>query len=100
MLGIGWSAVLGAALGLGYALATAATHRLAYRFPARFVEIALGGLGLRLLFTLALVAAVLATVPLHRGAFVGTFAAVFAVGLVREVTALARPWHEPPSSSA
>lgn len=98
MLGIGWSAALGAALGLGYALATAATHRLAYRFPARFVEIALGGLGVRLLFTLALVAIALVAVPLHRGAFVGAFAAVFAVGLAREVAALARHRHEPPSS--
>jgi len=83
---------------MGYALATAATHRLAYRFPKRFVEIALGGLGVRLLFTLALVATVLVAVPLHRGMFIGTFAAVFAVGLAREVAALTRHRHEPPSS--
>ena len=91
MLGLGWSIALGAALGLAYALATLATHRLAYRFPTWFVEIALGGLLGRLLFTLALLLVVLAAVPLHRAGFVGSFAAVFLVGLVREVAALARP---------
>jgi len=91
MIGFAWSAALGAGLGLAYALATVATHRLAYRFPAHFVEIALGGLLGRLLFTLALLFVLLATAPLHHEGFVGGFAAVFVLGLVREVLVLSRP---------
>lgn len=99
MLGFEGSLALGIGLGLAYALATHATHWLAYRFPARFVEIALGGLVVRLLFTLALLFAVLALVPMRHGAFVGGFAAAFVVGLVREVAVLARVRRPAPSAS-
>lgn len=99
MLGFGKSLALGIGLGLVYALATYATHRLAYRFPARFVEIALGGLAVRLLFTLAVLFAVLVLVPVRQGAFVFGFAGAFVLGLLREVAVLLRARPAAPPSA-
>jgi hypothetical protein len=81
-IGIGTGvAVMGA-----HALLRVATHRLALGRGdgSAFVRVELGGLGARMAVLLGAVALVLAFVPVHVGAFVGTVLALLVLSLVAE----------------
>lgn len=60
--------------------------------PNRGMQVVLGGMLVRMLVVLALFAAVLATVAVHRGAFVTGLGVTFGLGLLAEVfLVLSRP---------
>jgi biotin transporter BioY len=86
-LGIG----LGGALGAAYSVASYLTGRLARHAPHnRFVKVALVGMLGRMTVALVLLSLVLAAVPVHRMAFVGSFFFMFVAGLVADVFVLYR----------
>jgi hypothetical protein len=96
-----WSSVaLGVALGLVNAAASYALWRLARgRKQSMFMTIIFGGMGVRMLVLLALIALVLVFAPVSRGAFVGAFFTTFAVGLIAEVIMLQRRASSPSLST-
>ena len=88
--GVGLSVVLGVAFGLAYYASSVVTHRIAARHPRVFFVIALGGMLIRMMLCLAAVALALVFLPVRPLAFVGTFMALFVVGLALEITRLHR----------
>ena len=86
-----WGLVWGALLGVLHAASSLLTHRIARRQPgARFMVVALGGLLVRLVLALLALTAGLVLGRLDPVAFVGAFFAVFALGLVAELTRTVR----------
>lgn len=80
------SLLLGALLGVAY---TAASLLVARRVrtlePNHALRVVLVGMLVRMTLMLAAFAAILLTVPLHRGAFVSGLGVVFVAGLIAEV---------------
>lgn len=86
-----WSLALGGGLGLLYNVSSAATLWWANRHTGnRFYAIALGGLIVRLFTALGAFALVIATMPVQRALFSGSFLAVALLGLLAEVAWIAR----------
>lgn len=96
-----WLSVgLGAGIGFLYAIASYANARFAagFRTHSRFMAVFFGGMLLRMMAALALVAFVIVFVPVHVPVFIAAFLAAFLIGLVTEVAkihqeATAR-WHD------
>lgn len=86
-----WLSVgLGVAFGLFYYASSVVTHRVAARHPEVFFVIALGGMLIRMTLCLAGVTLALALLPVQPFPFVGTFMALFTVGLTLEIIRLHR----------
>lgn len=87
------SLLLGALLGAAHAVASVATVRRARALPqAEALRVVMRGMLVRLGVGLALVAAVLAWVPVQRGAFLAGLGVLFVAGLVAEAAlALRKP---------
>lgn len=86
-LGLG----LGTGIGLVYGLASYAANRFAMRQNQRlFMLIVIGGMLVRMLVALALVALVLLALPVDQVSFIGSFFVVFVIGLIGEVWSVAR----------
>ena len=84
---------LGVGLGIGllYHVASYLTYRRAARYEdGRFLKIFLGGLAIRMLVVLVLVALILVAAPVHRAAFVGSFLTALLIGIFAEVVRLHR----------
>ncbi len=80
------SLMLGALVGAVNAAAAAWTARRATAGdPDRALHVMLGGMVVRMFLVLAVVAGVLATVDVHRGAFVAGLGVLFVGGLLAEV---------------
>lgn len=80
------SLLLGALLGAANAVSALGVARWTTRMEAApAIKLFLGAMGLRMLLTLAAVAAVVAFVPVHRGAFVAGLGVLVAAGLAVEV---------------
>ncbi|MDT0630397.1 ATP synthase subunit I [Rubrivirga sp. S365] len=80
------SLLIGALLGAANAGAAAWTARRAATLDSqRAIQLVLGGMAVRMALVLVAFALVLATVPVHRGAFVGGLGLLFLVGLAAEV---------------
>jgi len=93
--------VVGAGLGGAHAAAGLVLWRLARHRPDRaFYRIVLGGLVIRMALLLGALALVLGLAPLHEPALIGALLATFALGLVAEITQMARrpamPSEHPP----
>ena len=85
------SLLLGALVGAANAAAAVWTaSRAAGLDSNRALRMVLGGMMARMLVVLAVFAAVLATVPVHRGGFVTGLGVVFAAGLVAEILLVLR----------
>ena len=88
---IWWSIGVGAGIGAVYGGAAFLTHRLALRFQDnRFTAVVLGGMLLRMFLLLAVVALVVALVPIHAAAFLIALVAVLLLSLAIELTAMLR----------
>ena len=87
------SLLIGALLGAANAVAAVWTARRCAGLDVdRTLRLVLGGMAVRMGLTLAAFAAVLALLPVHRGAFVGGVGLLFVVGLAVEMAvALHRP---------
>ena len=87
-----WTSVaLGVALALTNAAASYALWRTARsRKQGAFVTLVLGGMVVRMMVVLALMALVLVFAPISRGAFTGAFFTAFAVATAAEVYFLQR----------
>ena len=86
-LGLG----LGSGIGLVYGLASFAANRFAMRQNQRlFMLIVIGGMLVRMLVALALVAFVLLVLPVDKISFIGSFFVVFVIGLIGEIWSVAR----------
>ena len=80
------SLLIGALLGLANAAAAVWTARRAEHLDSdRALRLVLGGMGARLIVVLAMFAAVIAFVDVHRGAFVAGLGVTFAAGLFAEI---------------
>lgn len=93
MIGSWWfGATLGAGLGLVYGGASLWINRWAMRFSSArlFVYLSVGGVVVRMLVTLSLVALVMLMLPVHLIAFIGAFFIVFVLGLALEIAILHR----------
>ena len=90
------SLLIGALVGAVYAVAAVWTaRRAAAHGPDAALRIVLVGMLVRMAVMLALVALVLAALPVHRGAFVGGLGALFLAGLLGEVALVLRPSPRP-----
>ena len=88
-----WMSIgLGMGLALLYGLASVLTYRRALRAQTQqqFTAIAIGGVVLRILGTLAAFAVLIVWLPIAAGAFVGTFFVVFLMILIGEIAWLHR----------
>ena len=86
-----FSLTLGTLIGACYVVSAYATFRFAAGRSQRvFLLVALGGVGIRLLAAASVIALVIALTDVHQPLFLGSFFAVFVVGLVLEVTLLHR----------
>lgn len=96
------SLLLGALLGVAYSAAALLVARRARTLePNHALRVVLGGMLIRMGLTLAAFAAVLALVPVNRGAFVGGLGATFLLGLLAEVfLVLGRPAPTPDPSDS
>lgn len=88
--GIWLSVGLGVAFGLAYYASSVVTHHFAARHPAAFFVIALGGMLVRMTLCLAGATLTLALLPVQPLPFLGTFMALFVVGLTLEILRLHR----------
>ena len=80
------SLLLGAFVGAINAVAAAWTaHRATVGDPAKAMTLVLGGMVVRMILILAAVAAVLALLPVQRGAFVVGLGLLFVCGLFAEI---------------
>ena len=86
------SLLLGVLLGVAYSAAAFLGARRATTLtdPNAILRVALGGMLVRMGLTLAAFAAILAWVPVQRGAFVGGLGVAFALGLVAEMSLVLR----------
>lgn len=85
------SALVGVLLGVAYAaVALAMARRAVTGDPSAALRIVLGGMLLRMVGFLALIALVLVLVEVHRGAFVLGLGLSFVLGLVAEVMLVLR----------
>lgn len=84
---------LGIGLGLAYVLASYASNKHALR-SGRFTIVVVGAMMLRMFIALAFLAGVLLMLPVSDFAFLGSFFAIFGIGLVIEVSALHRRQRE------
>jgi hypothetical protein len=91
---MGWWLGIGVGVGVmgGYAALRLWLRRLARRRPhvSTFVAVELGGLAVRMMGVLGAVGLVLALVPVHAGAFVGTVLALLALSIAVETALVAR----------
>ncbi|MEM0963650.1 MAG: ATP synthase subunit I [Bacteroidota bacterium] len=88
------SLLLGALLGAANALAAVWAARRATTMESnRALRFVLGGMAARLAVVLAAFAAILALVPIHRGAFVVGLGITFVAGLLAEVTLVMASTH-------
>lgn len=89
-----WWVGVAAGIGVmgGHAVLRVLTHRLALRQAdrQRFVEIELGGLGMRMLALLGAVALVLTLVPIHEEGFVGTVLLLLVLSMAVETRFIVR----------
>jgi hypothetical protein len=86
-LGLG----LGSGIGLLHGLVSYVANRFAMRQNQRlFMLIVIGGMLVRMLVALSLVALVLLILPVDQVAFIGSFFGVFVIGLIGEVWSVLR----------
>lgn len=85
-------AALGTGLGVAYGVSSLLINRWALRLegPKKFVIASIGGVAVRMLAALGLVAFVLLLTAVHAAAFVGAFFIVFVLGLALEIAILHR----------
>ena len=85
------SLLLGALVGAANAAAAVWTASRAARLDSgRALQLVLGGMMARMLVVLAVFAAVIAVLPVHRGGFVVGLGVLFAAGLVAEIVLVLR----------
>ena len=94
------SLLLGALVGAANAAAAVWTvNRAAGLGSDRALRLVLGGMALRLLVVLAVFAAVIAALPVHRGGFVTGLGVLFAAGLAAEIVLVLRRSQAPTSQT-
>ena len=94
------SLLLGVLLGVAYSAAALLVARRARGLadPNAVLRLVLGGMLARMALTLAAFAAILAWVPVQRGAFVGGLGVAFALGLAAEMSLVLRRTAHPSDS--
>lgn len=83
------SLLLGVLLGVAYSAAGLLSARKAKAITGdsnQVLKVVLGGMLARMAVTLVAFAAIIAFVPVHRGAFVGGLGAAFALGMIAEMS--------------